>query len=139
MPMARPAIPAGPAAAPAAIADTLLQRIALVAVAAPKRIIVAAVLVMVVCGIFGLPVTKMLSIGGFTDPASESVRAADILAHKFNQSAMQLMITVTAAGGVQSAGAAGGTAAGLGGFEGAPQGIRGVPPYDAPPRGGPGA
>ncbi|MDT5284267.1 MAG: putative drug exporter of the superfamily [Mycobacterium sp.] len=102
MSMSAPGIADGPAAPPAPIAGTILQRIALFAVAAPKRIIVAAVLVMVVCGILGLPVTKMLSIGGFTDPASESVRAADILAHKFNQSAMQLMITVTAPAGVHS-------------------------------------
>ena len=64
---------------PAPIAGTILQRIALVALAAPKRIIAAAAVMMAVCGIFGLPVTKALSTGGFTDPASESVRAADIL------------------------------------------------------------
>ena len=57
---------------------------------------------MVACAIFGLPVTKMLSAGGFTDPASESARAADILARKFNQSDVQLLITVTADGGVHS-------------------------------------
>ena len=100
--MARPGIADSPAAPPAPVARTTLQRIALVAVAAPKRVIVAAALVMVVCGIFGLPVTKALSVGGFTDPASESVRAADILEHKFNQSSMQLMITVTAPGGVHN-------------------------------------
>ena len=77
-----------------------LHRIALAAVAAPKRIIAAAALVMVACAIFGLPVTKMLSAGGFTDPASESARAADILASKFSQSDVQLLITVTADGGV---------------------------------------
>jgi RND superfamily putative drug exporter len=100
--MARPGIADNLAAPPAPVARTTLQRIALVAVAAPKRVIVAAALVMVVCGIFGLPVTKALSVGGFTDPASESVRAADILADKFNQSSMQLLITVTAPGGVHS-------------------------------------
>jgi putative drug exporter of the RND superfamily len=100
--MARPGIADSPAAPPAPVARTTLQRIALVAVAAPKRLIVAAAFVMVVCGIFGLSVTKALSVGGFTDPASESVRAADILEHKFNQSYMQLMITVTAPGGVHN-------------------------------------
>ena len=100
--MARPGIADSPAAPPAPVARTTLQRIALVAVAAPKRVIVAAALVMVVCGIFGLPVTKALSVGGFTDPASESVRAADILEHKFNQSSMQLIMTVTAPGGVHN-------------------------------------
>ena len=45
------------------IAGTILQRIALVALAAPKRIIAAAAVMMAVCGIFGLPVTKALSTG----------------------------------------------------------------------------
>ena len=75
---------------------------ALAAVAAPKRIIAAAALVMVACAIFGSPVTKLLSAGGFTDPASESARAADILASKFSQSDVALLITVTADGGVHS-------------------------------------
>jgi RND superfamily putative drug exporter len=78
----------------------ILHRIALAAVAGPKRIIATAALVMVACAIFGLPVTKVLSAGGFTDPASESARAADILASKFSQSDVQLLITVTADGGV---------------------------------------
>ena len=91
---------------PAPIAGTILQRIALVALAAPKRIIAAAAVMMAVCGIFGLPVTKALSTGGFTDPASESVRAADILTHKLNQSYVQLLITVTSASGAHSPAAA---------------------------------
>lgn len=80
----------------------ILQRIALLAIAAPKRIVAAAALVMVASAIFGLPVTKSLSAGGFTDPGSQSVRASDILAHKFNHSDLQLLITVTADGGVHS-------------------------------------
>jgi len=82
-----------------------LHRIALAAAAAPKRIIGIAVLVMVACAIFGVPVTKSLSSGGFTDPASESARAADILVSKFNQSPVQLLITVTADAGARSPGA----------------------------------
>jgi RND superfamily putative drug exporter len=135
--MSAPGIADGPAAPPAAIADTILQRIALVAVAAPKRVIVAATLVMVVCGIFGLPVTKALSAGGFTDPASESVRAADILAHKFNQSYMQLLITVTAAGGVQSAGAAGAAADVLAVLKSSPDVIGVTSLWTAPPAAAP--
>jgi RND superfamily putative drug exporter len=57
---------------------------------------------MVACAIFGSPVSKVLSAGGFTDPASESARAADILASKFSQSDVALLITVTADGGVHS-------------------------------------
>lgn len=83
----------------------ILRRIALLAIAAPKRIVAAAALVIVASAIFGLPVTKSLSAGGFTDPGSESVRASEILADKFNHSDLQLLITVTSDGGVRSASA----------------------------------
>ena len=50
----------------------MLQRIARLAIAAPRRIIAVAALVMVAVGIFGVPVAKNLSAGGFQDPTSES-------------------------------------------------------------------
>lgn len=84
----------------------VLNRVARAAAKAPKRILAAAALVVVACAIFGLPVTKELSAGGFTDPASESARAAEVLASKFGQSEVQLLITVTSDGGVHSPGSA---------------------------------
>src|SRR5258705_11234138 len=92
----------GPAHTAAPTAGRILHRITLAAVAAPKRIIAAAALVMVACAIFGLPVTKVLSAGGFTDPASESAPAAGILASKVSQSDGQVLITLTAHGGGHS-------------------------------------
>ena len=77
----------------------MLQRIALLAIAAPRRIIAVAVLVMVACGIFGIPVAKHLSAGGFQDPTSESAQATKLLVDKFGQGDMQLVISVTADGG----------------------------------------
>ena len=75
----------------------MLQRIALLAIAAPRRIIAVAVLVMVACGIFGIPVAKHLSAGGFQDPTSESAQATKLLVDKFGQGDMQLLISVTTA------------------------------------------
>src|SRR5689334_24881766 len=72
------------------------------AIRAPKRIIAIALLVMVGTGIFGIPVTKSLSAGGFQDPTSESAQATKMLVHKFGQGDMQLLITVTSEGGAQS-------------------------------------
>ena len=60
----------------------MLQRIARLAIAAPKRIIVIALLVMVAAGIFGIPVAKSLSAGGFQDPTSESAQATQLLARQ---------------------------------------------------------
>jgi RND superfamily putative drug exporter len=73
----------------------VLHRIALLAIAAPRRIVAVAVLVMVACGIFGIPVAKSLSAGGFQDPTSESAQATKLLAGKFGQGDMQLLISVT--------------------------------------------
>ena len=47
----------------------MLQRIALLAIAAPRRVIAAAVLVTLAAGIFGVPVAKSLSSSGFQDPS----------------------------------------------------------------------
>jgi RND superfamily putative drug exporter len=55
-----------------------------------------ATLLAVVVGIFGAPVAKELSSGGFQDPDAESSRAAKILTEKFNQGDAQLLILVTA-------------------------------------------
>ena len=74
----------------------MLQRIALLALTAPRRVIAVALLVMVAAGIFGVPVAKSLSSSGFQDPASESARATQLLTDKFGQGDMQMLITVTA-------------------------------------------
>jgi uncharacterized membrane protein YdfJ with MMPL/SSD domain len=80
----------------------VLQQIARLAIAGPRRILAAAVLVLVAAAVFGLPVAKSLSAGGFQDPASESAHAIKLLTDKFGQSDQQLVILVTAPGGAQS-------------------------------------
>ena len=80
----------------------MLQQIARMAIRAPKRIIVIALLVMVATGIFGIPVTKSLSAGGFQDPTSESAKAAHLLVDKFGQGDMELVLSLTSDGGAQS-------------------------------------
>ena len=85
----------------------MLQRIALLAIAAPRRILLAAMLLMAVCGVFGVPVTQHLSAGGLQDPTSESASATALLVDKFGQGDMELLISVTAdeADGVEGAAA----------------------------------
>jgi len=80
----------------------VLEGIARLAIAAPRRIIAVAVLVMVGAGIFGIPVTKSLSAGGFQDPASESWQAAQLRSKKFGQGDMQMIIAVTSDAGARS-------------------------------------
>ncbi|MCH9733248.1 MAG: MMPL family transporter [Actinomycetia bacterium] len=77
----------------------MLQRISNLAIAAPNRIVGVAALVVLATAIFGIPVTKSLSSGGFQDPTSESAMAEQLLTEKFGQSDQQLLITVAAPGG----------------------------------------
>ncbi|WP_273734869.1 MMPL family transporter [Mycolicibacterium septicum] len=73
----------------------MLHRIAHLAIAAPRRVLVVAALAMVAAGIFGIPVAKSLSAGGFQDPTSESAQATQLLSDKFARGDMQLIISVT--------------------------------------------
>ena len=57
---------------------------------------------MVAAGIFGIPVAKSLSAGGFQDPTSESAKATQLLTDKFGQGDLQLLITVCAPDGFVS-------------------------------------
>jgi RND superfamily putative drug exporter len=79
----------------------VLAGIARLAIAAPRRIIGVAVLVMIGTAIFGIPVTKALSGGGFQDPTSESAQAAALLAGKFHQGDMEMVFLVSSDRGVQ--------------------------------------
>jgi putative drug exporter of the RND superfamily len=81
----------------------MLRRIAFLAIAAPRRILAVAALLMVAATVFGIPVAKSLAAGGFQDPTSESAQAAKLLTDKFHQGDMQLLVTVTAPDGVNAA------------------------------------
>jgi putative drug exporter of the RND superfamily len=80
----------------------VLHGIARLALAAPRRIIAAALLVMVATAVFGIPVIHSLSAGGFQDPTSQSAQAQKMLSQTFGQGDMQLVISVTSDAGAQS-------------------------------------
>jgi RND superfamily putative drug exporter len=80
----------------------VLQLIARLALVAPRRIIFAAALLTIALAVFGVPVAKSLSASGFQDPTSESARAGQLLAEKFHQGDVQLLVIVSAPGGVDS-------------------------------------
>ncbi len=62
-------------------------------------VIITAVVVVLVAGVFGAGVADRLSLGGFGDPSSESARALDILGEDFPSSTPDLVMVVTADGG----------------------------------------
>ncbi len=80
----------------------MLQWIARLAIRAPRRIIAFGVLVFIAAAVFGIPVAKSLSPGGFMDPNSESAHAIQQLSDKFGQSGQQMLLLVTAPGGANS-------------------------------------
>ncbi|BBY31357.1 MMPL family transporter [Mycolicibacterium sediminis] len=80
----------------------MLRRIALLAIAAPRRVLLLAALVMIAAAVFGVPVAKSLSAGGFQDPTSESAQAAELLTRTFGQGDMQMLVTVTSADGIDA-------------------------------------
>ncbi|MDQ2637863.1 MAG: MMPL family transporter, partial [Actinomycetota bacterium] len=111
----------------------MLQRIAHLALAAPRRIIAVAVLVMVACGIFGIPVVKHLSAGGFADPTSESAQANRLLVDKFGQGDMELLISVTDDDGALSPAARSVGADIAAQLQGSPNVVQVVTAWTAPP------
>ncbi|CAA0138380.1 Trehalose monomycolate exporter MmpL3 [Mycolicibacterium vanbaalenii] len=80
----------------------LLNRLASLAIAAPRRILLAAALLTVALGVFGVPVAKDLSPSGFQDPNSESTRAAQVLTEKFGRGDVQMLVVVSSPDGIDS-------------------------------------
>ena len=86
-------------------AGGVLNHIAQLAIAAPRRMLAIAALVAVAAGIFGVPVAKSLCACGFEDPSSESAQARELLTNKFGVGDVQMLITVTAPDGADGAAA----------------------------------
>ncbi|ORV06421.1 MMPL family transporter [Mycobacterium celatum] len=80
----------------------MLQRTARLALAAPGKVLAVAALVLLAAAIFGIPVAKNLSAGGFQDPTSEASRAIGLLTDKFGQSDQKMLVVVTAPAGAAS-------------------------------------
>lgn len=74
----------------------MLERIARLAVSAPRKVLIAAALLAVLIGAFGVPVADKLSPSGFQDPTAESSRTAKTLNEKFGQGDVPLVLVVTA-------------------------------------------
>jgi putative drug exporter of the RND superfamily len=79
----------------------MLQALARFAIAGPKKVIVGALLVMAAAGVFAAPAMDSLSAGGMRNSTSPSWYASKILADKFDQGDMQLIVTVSSDDGAQ--------------------------------------
>jgi RND superfamily putative drug exporter len=78
----------------------VLARTATAVVAAPRRVLLAALAFLVLAGALAGAVATKLSAGGFDDPGSEAVRATELLDEQFGAGAPNLAVLVTADAGV---------------------------------------
>ncbi|BBH16268.1 membrane protein [Nocardioides baekrokdamisoli] len=80
----------------------MLNRIANLAIRAPRRVLVAAVLFLIGAGVLGAPVAHYLKSGGFTVDSSQSNQATIELDKKFNGAAPNLIIQISTNGNQQT-------------------------------------
>jgi putative drug exporter of the RND superfamily len=79
----------------------MLRGIARLAIAAPRRILAGALLILICAAVFGAPVSKTLSAGGFLDPNAQSTRANQVLSEKFQQGDIDVLLTLSSADGAR--------------------------------------
>ena len=105
----------------------------MLAIAAPRKILVVSALVTLALAILGVPVAKSLSPSGFQDPTAESSRASALLTGKFGQGDVQMLVTVSAPGGVDGASARSIGANLLDTLKSSPHVVHVTSPWTAPP------
>jgi RND superfamily putative drug exporter len=64
-------------------------------------VLAIAILAIIGCAVFGVPVATSLSGGGFRDPTSESARASAVLADTFDRPDMQFLLIVSSERGMR--------------------------------------
>jgi RND superfamily putative drug exporter len=77
----------------------MLAGMARLAIAAPRRIVAGALLLLICAAIYAIPAASSLSNGGFLDPESESARASLMLSNTFHQGDMELVVVVDSESG----------------------------------------
>ncbi|MEU7767622.1 MMPL family transporter [Nocardia sp. NPDC049190] len=77
----------------------MLTRIARFATRSPRAVLVVAIAIMVLCGIFGATAATHLKSGGFTSADAESTRVARLMADHFGGAAPNFVLLVTSEAG----------------------------------------
>lgn len=80
----------------------MLHRLAQFVISFPRLVLGAALLVVVIAGLFGIPVASHLAVGGLQDPSSESARVTQILVDKFGVSDQTLVLVLRSDEGANS-------------------------------------
>ncbi|HEX3898302.1 MAG TPA: MMPL family transporter, partial [Mycobacteriales bacterium] len=72
-------------------------------ISAPKRVLGAAGVILVIAVIFGAPVASHLGSGGFDNPSSASTKAKDLLSTRFHTGYPNLVLELTSTAGANAA------------------------------------
>jgi len=83
----------------------MLERTALMAMAAPRRVLAVLLLLLIAGGVLGAPVASHLRAGGFTVADAQSTRAEALMTERFGGGAPNLVVLVHAPHGADSAAA----------------------------------
>lgn len=78
----------------------MFSLLARVVIAAPRRVLLAVVLLTVVAAGFGAGVAEHLGAAGFQDPSSQSARGMKVLTEKFGQGDMDVTFVVRSSGDI---------------------------------------
>ncbi|PZU03285.1 MAG: hypothetical protein DI630_04880 [Gordonia sp. (in: high G+C Gram-positive bacteria)] len=70
----------------------MLSSLARGVIAAPKRVLSGALLLLIICGVLGSSVSGHLAAGGFQDPDSESAKAIEVMSNTFERGGLQVVI-----------------------------------------------
>ena len=70
----------------------MLSSLARGVIAAPKRVLSGALLLLIICGVLGSSVSGHLAAGGFQDPDSESAKAIEVMSDTFERGGLQVVI-----------------------------------------------
>lgn len=80
----------------------VLDRVADLAIHAPRRVLAVALLIAIACGLLGAGVLNRLGAGGFFDPQSDASRASRMLQENFESAGTNLVFLVRDSDGVDS-------------------------------------
>ncbi|MCR5978702.1 MMPL family transporter [Gordonia jinghuaiqii] len=78
----------------------MLVRMTRLVISMPKRVLLGAVILLVVCGAYGATAAEHLLAGGYSDPNSDSARAEKALDETFNRGGIQVVLKLDAPDGV---------------------------------------
>ena len=61
-------------------------------IAVPRRVLIVAVVLLALCGVYGFGAAQHLLSGGYSDPNSESAQAQQVLDDTFERGGVQVVL-----------------------------------------------